>query len=121
VPGPRTPYGDKVLAHLAPGEEVISNRHGQADRFRSDRAPGGSRRTPMAGPSRTGSRSTYTTRYRGYADGGTVDPNSDSTDSTDKKHKKPRPPFTAFLPEDVANSLDGVKDAATASTGPSRG
>lgn len=35
VPGPRRPYGDKVLRALAPGEEVISNRHGQADRNRS--------------------------------------------------------------------------------------
>ncbi len=34
VPGYRQPYGDKVFAHLAPGEEVISNRHGQADRHR---------------------------------------------------------------------------------------
>lgn len=34
VPGQRYPYGDKVLAYLAPGEEVISNRHGQADRHR---------------------------------------------------------------------------------------
>lgn len=51
VPGPRRPYGDKVLAALAPGEEIISNRHGQADRFRADRASG---------------------RIPGYADGGTV-------------------------------------------------
>jgi hypothetical protein len=35
VPGPRRPYGDKVLAFIAPGEEVISNRYGQADRHRS--------------------------------------------------------------------------------------
>lgn len=34
VPGQRAPYGDKVLAYLAPGEEVVSNRHGQADRNR---------------------------------------------------------------------------------------
>lgn len=34
VPGPRYPYGDKIAALLAPGEEVISNRHGQADRHR---------------------------------------------------------------------------------------
>jgi TP901 family phage tail tape measure protein len=34
VGGDRYPYGDKVLAHLAPGEEVISNRFGQADRHR---------------------------------------------------------------------------------------
>lgn len=40
VPGPRQPYGDKVLAYLAPGEEVITNRHGEADRFRADRAAG---------------------------------------------------------------------------------
>lgn len=40
VPGPRTPYGDKMLIAAAPGEEVISNRHGQADRFRADRASG---------------------------------------------------------------------------------
>lgn len=34
VAGQRQPYGDKVLAYLAPGEEVISNRFGQADRHR---------------------------------------------------------------------------------------
>lgn len=34
VPGPRLPYGDKVHALLAPGEEVISNRYGQADAWR---------------------------------------------------------------------------------------
>lgn len=34
VPGQRQPYGDKVLSYLAPGEEVISNRFGQADRWR---------------------------------------------------------------------------------------
>jgi hypothetical protein len=34
IPGPRTPYRDKVLTYLAPGEEVISNRNGQADRNR---------------------------------------------------------------------------------------
>lgn len=34
VDGPRQPYGDKVLTMLAPGEEVISNRYGQADRHR---------------------------------------------------------------------------------------
>jgi hypothetical protein len=32
--GPRQPYGDKMLTYLAPGEEVISNRFGQADRHR---------------------------------------------------------------------------------------
>lgn len=40
IRGQRRPYGDKVLAMLAPGEEVISNRFGQADRFRADRAAG---------------------------------------------------------------------------------
>lgn len=35
IPGPRAPYGDKVLAALAPGEEVISNLHGQADQHRA--------------------------------------------------------------------------------------
>ena len=34
VAGSRYPYRDKVLAMLAPGEEVISNSHGQADRHR---------------------------------------------------------------------------------------
>lgn len=51
VPGARYPYGDKVLTYLAPGEEVITNRHGQADRFRADRAAG---------------------RIPAYANGGTV-------------------------------------------------
>jgi hypothetical protein len=40
VAGQRWPYADKVLTMLAPGEEVITNRHGEADRFRADRAAG---------------------------------------------------------------------------------
>ena len=32
VGAPRHPYGDKVLIWAAPGEEVITNRHGEADR-----------------------------------------------------------------------------------------
>lgn len=51
VPGARLPYGDKVLRWLAPGEQVIGNRYGQADRFRADTAAG---------------------RIPGYAEGGTV-------------------------------------------------
>ena len=51
VPGQRFPYADKTLIWAAPGEEVISNRYGQADRFRADRAAG---------------------RIPGYADGGEV-------------------------------------------------
>lgn len=34
IPGQRQPYGDKMLYMLAPGEEVISNRSGQADKWR---------------------------------------------------------------------------------------
>lgn len=51
VPGPRYPYADKTLILAAPGEEVITNRRGEADRFRADRAAG---------------------RIPAYADGGTV-------------------------------------------------
>lgn len=59
VPGSRYPYRDSVLALvggvrpllLAGTEEVITNRHGEADRFRADRAAG---------------------RIPAYADGGTV-------------------------------------------------
>lgn len=63
IRGRRTPYGDKVLSWLAPGEEVISNRKGQADRHRSllkainagRMADGGTvpweRRAPMSGAS----------------------------------------------------------------------
>lgn len=40
VPGQRWPYGDKVYIKAAPGEEIITNRHGEADRFRADRAAG---------------------------------------------------------------------------------
>lgn len=35
IPGAREPYGDKTLLLGAPGEEVISNRYGQADRHRA--------------------------------------------------------------------------------------
>lgn len=52
VAGPRYPYGDKVLSWLAPGEEVITNKNGEADQFRADRAAG---------------------RIPAYAGGGTVD------------------------------------------------
>lgn len=51
VLGPRYPYGDKVYIKAAPGEEIITNRHGEADRYRADRAAG---------------------RIPAYADGGTV-------------------------------------------------
>jgi hypothetical protein len=34
VHGPRHPYGDKMLYAVAPGEEIISNRRGQADKNR---------------------------------------------------------------------------------------
>lgn len=53
VYGPRAPYRDKVLTYLAPGEEVISNRFGQADRYRDVLKAINARR---------------------YADGGTVQP-----------------------------------------------
>jgi hypothetical protein len=58
VPGQRHPYGDKVLIHAAPGEEIITNRHGEADQFRADRAAG---------------------RIPAYAGGGTVDTHVTST------------------------------------------
>jgi hypothetical protein len=51
IPGQRYPYGDKVLIYAAPGEEYITNRNGEADRFRADRAAG---------------------RIPAYANGGTV-------------------------------------------------
>lgn len=38
--GQRYPYGDKVLIWGAPGEQVITNRHGEADQFRADVASG---------------------------------------------------------------------------------
>jgi len=51
VPGQRYPYGDRTLILAAPGEEIITNRNGEADQFRADRAAG---------------------RIPAYADGGTV-------------------------------------------------
>lgn len=51
IPGPRHPYGDKMLIWAAPGEEMITNRNGEADAFRRDRAAG---------------------RIPAYADGGTI-------------------------------------------------
>lgn len=67
VEGPRYPYGDKVLIAAAPGEEVISNRHGQADRFRADRALGRIPGYADGGTVEDRVRSTYTSRYRGTA------------------------------------------------------
>lgn len=68
--GQRYPYGDKVLIHAAPGEEIISNRHGEADQFRRDRAAG---RIPHYADG--GTIATYaSTRFvRGYANGGNVE------------------------------------------------
>lgn len=60
--GQRQPYGDKVLIWAAPGEEVISNRHGQADAFRRDRAAG---RIPAYAEGGT-------ITLPGYATGGTI-------------------------------------------------
>lgn len=34
VPGPRFPYGDKILMPVAPGEEIVPNYRGQADKWR---------------------------------------------------------------------------------------
>lgn len=62
VPGPRYPYGDKIFIHAAPGEEIITNRNGEADRFRADRAAG---RIPAYADGGT-------VGIRGYATGGTV-------------------------------------------------
>lgn len=58
VRGPRWPYGDKVLIMAAPGEEVVSNRYGQADRYRASRmADGGTvGRMDYARASNSGSR-----------------------------------------------------------------
>lgn len=61
VPGQRFPYGDRTLVLAAPGEEIITNRNGEADRFRRDRASG---------------------RIPRYADGGTVQPFSSSVSNT---------------------------------------
>lgn len=40
VPKTGLPYADRHLMLLADGEEIVSNRYGQADRFRADRAAG---------------------------------------------------------------------------------
>lgn len=40
VPKTGLPYADRHLYMLADGEEIISNRYGQADQFRADRAAG---------------------------------------------------------------------------------
>jgi hypothetical protein len=53
VLGDLYPYGDKTLILAAPGEEVITNRNGEADQFRADRDAG---------------------RIPAYANGGTVRP-----------------------------------------------
>ena len=51
IPKDGLPYADRYLSWVAPGEEIISNRHGEADQFRADRAAG---------------------RIPAYANGGTV-------------------------------------------------
>ena len=60
VPKDGGPYGDRYLYLLAPGEEVISNRHGQADRNRALLKAINSNRLADGGT------------VRGLADGGTA-------------------------------------------------
>jgi hypothetical protein len=55
LPKSGKPYADRYLIWAADGEEVISNRHGQADRFRSDRAAGRIPRYADGGPVRRSS------------------------------------------------------------------
>lgn len=75
VAGARQPYGDKVPAMLAPGEEVISNSHGQADRHRAilkminNGMSGGGTVDPLAGfgPSSVpGSSSSHHGKHHGH-------------------------------------------------------
>lgn len=74
VGGQRHPYGDKVLSWLAPGEEVITNRNGEADRYRADRAAG---RIPAYAEGGT-------IGLPGYANGGTVRTGGSSNKSLEK-------------------------------------
>lgn len=69
VPGLRAPYGDKVLAALAPGEFVVSNRHGQADQHRALLQAINARRYADGGTV-ADSRSSYRTTYNTYGGGG---------------------------------------------------
>lgn len=62
ITGTRYPYADKVLTPTAPGEEIISNRYGQADRYRELLKAINADRSGGAVPKVT----------KGYADGGTV-------------------------------------------------
>ncbi|MET1063199.1 MAG: hypothetical protein ABWX71_09920 [Aeromicrobium sp.] len=57
IDGPRFPYGDKVVIAAAPGEEMVSNRYGGADKNR-DELKAASRGAKLA--------------VIGYADGGTI-------------------------------------------------
>lgn len=92
VPGQRRPYADKILMLAAPGEEVISNRYGQADRFRRDRSAG---------------------RIPGYADGGTVG----MPDTATRPHSVTSWSHTtnhyASAPTPAGRSYAGMFDGAT--------
>jgi hypothetical protein len=83
VPGPRMPYRDKVLIAAAPGEEVIANSHGQADRFRADRASGRIPAYANGGTVEDRIASTYTTRYRGSSDSSSAE---NKVTDAEKKH-----------------------------------
>jgi hypothetical protein len=57
IPGPRYPYGDKVLVAAAPSEFMVSNRYGQADKNREElKAANAGAKLAVVG----------------YADGGTI-------------------------------------------------
>ncbi len=118
VPGPRYPYGDKTLIIAAPGEEIITNRLGQADRFRSDRASG---RIPSYadGGSIYG---TYTSRRD--ADAGPVWLLADAADAAGRglkglksqldKHEKALDRETSAL-ESLTSQRDTLSSSATSS------
>lgn len=69
VPGPRHPYGDKMMILAAPGEEIITNRRGEADRFRADRAAGRIPRYDRGGTVGSGSGNDTYTSISGMAFG----------------------------------------------------
>jgi hypothetical protein len=98
VPKSGRGYADRYPYMLADGEEIISNRHGQADRFRADRASG---RIPgYADGGTAGDRvSTYVNRYKTDTTAG-----ADAAAKADDHHAK--------AADRAAHSLKGLEKAA---------
>lgn len=126
VPGQRHPYGDKTLILAAPGEEVITNRRGEADAFRRDRAAG---RIPRyagggtIGAGGTGRPSRYHSSFEGIVELASTTLHqfairvAEAADSSVSLTKAQRLAENKFISQTVQKATHGVVDVSAGKQG----